>query len=326
MRLRPAVALIASLAATPLPALELDLPASARRAASETEPYGSARIAVTPWQPGGPQTIWAEGEIHREAWQIRTGSQTTLQILAPLREQLADAGFETIFECEARDCGGFDFRYAADLLPEPAMHVDLGDFRYLAAQRMGADRPDYVTLFVSRAGTRAFVHVTRIGARQEAEWVTASSRGLPEAEPDPAAGAAAPAPGTAEDDPAAVTRDLTRRGRAVLSDLTFDTGSARLSAESFPSLSTLADWLVANPGASVVLVGHTDAEGTLANNIALSRARAEAVRQRLADRYGIARSRVRAEGVGYLAPLDTNATEAGRTRNRRVEVVLSQPG
>ena len=52
------------------------------------------------------------------------GGQTTLQILAPLRDQLSEAGYEIIFECAANDCGGFDFRYALDLLPEPGAIKD----------------------------------------------------------------------------------------------------------------------------------------------------------------------------------------------------------
>lgn len=287
--------------------LGLDFPSTARRTAAETEPYGSSRVAVTEWQPGGPQTIWAEGEIHREAWQMDAGGLTTLQILVPLRDQLASAGFEPVFECEAHTCGGFDFRYAADLLPEPAMHVNLGDFRYLAAQRMRADRADYVTLFVSRAGERGFVHLTTIGATE------------PSATAPPASGFG----------PLAATGDLaqalTQTGHAVLDDLQFETGSARLASGRFASLASLAEWLDANRGVDVVLVGHTDAEGGLPGNVALSRARAEAVRARLIDEHGVAADRVRAEGVGYLAPLDTNSTPGGRERNRRVEVVLADP-
>jgi outer membrane protein OmpA-like peptidoglycan-associated protein len=71
------------------------------------------------------------------------------------------------------------------------------------------------------------------------------------------------------------------------------------------------------------LVGHTDASGSLAANIAVSERRAEAVAQVLIDRYGVDRDRVTAEGVGFLAPRATNQTEEGRQKNRRVEVVVT---
>ena len=86
------------------------------------------------------------------------GGQTTLQILAPLRDQLSEAGYEIIFECAANDCGGVDFRYALDLLPEPDMHVDLGDYRFVAAQRATDTRPEYITVVVSRTDAHGFVH------------------------------------------------------------------------------------------------------------------------------------------------------------------------
>jgi len=72
----------------------------------------------------------------------------------------------------------------------------------------------------------------------------------------------------------------------------------------------------------IALVGHTDTVGGLQGNIALSRERAQAVRQRLIDDYDIAPERVEAEGTGYLAPLATNRTAEGREANRRVEAVL----
>ena len=70
-----------------------------------------------------------------------------------------------------------------------------------------------------------------------------------------------------------------------------------------------------------MLVGHTDAEGSLEANRALSERRALAVVERLVASHGIAPERLRAEGVGYLVPRAPNTTEEGRARNRRVEVV-----
>jgi OOP family OmpA-OmpF porin len=109
----------------------------------------------------------------------------------------------------------------------------------------------------------------------------------------------------------------------VLADLSFETGSSRLSAGPFPALDELAAYMAANPGRSVTLVGHTDASGALEPNVALSRARARAVRERLIADYGIAAGRIAADGVGYLMPLAPNVTEEGRALNRRVEAVVT---
>ena len=72
----------------------------------------------------------------------------------------------------------------------------------------------------------------------------------------------------------------------------------------------------------MVLVGHTDSVGLLEPNIALSRSRAESVRQRLINQYGVPEDRIDAHGMGYLAPIATNLTAQGREANRRVEAVL----
>ena len=78
----------------------------------------------------------------------------------------------------------------------------------------------------------------------------------------------------------------------------------------------------AEPATKVMLVGHTDAEGPLGQNIELSRARANSVRARLISDYGVSEAQVAADGVGFLMPLAPNTSEEGRQLNRRVEAVL----
>ena len=72
----------------------------------------------------------------------------------------------------------------------------------------------------------------------------------------------------------------------------------------------------------VALVGHTDAQGSLDANIALSKRRAQAVADRLVAGHGVARAQLQAEGMGWLAPVATNLTPEGREANRRVEAVV----
>ena len=70
------------------------------------------------------------------------------------------------------------------------------------------------------------------------------------------------------------------------------------------------------------MVGHTDNVGNLPANLDLSRRRADAVAAALARDYGIARDRLTANGVASLAPVASNGSDAGRAKNRRVELVL----
>lgn len=71
----------------------------------------------------------------------------------------------------------------------------------------------------------------------------------------------------------------------------------------------------------LVIVGHTDSQGELDYNMDLSTRRARAVEAALVSNYGIAKNRLSAWGVGYLSPVATNRSEAGREKNRRVELV-----
>ena len=111
-------------------------------------------------------------------------------------------------------------------------------------------------------------------------------------------------------------------GRAVLEDLDFGSGADALDVGTYPSLKTLAAWLAREPAAQIVLVGHTDAVGSLEANTGLSQRRAEAVVNLLASDYGGNSEQLQAAGAGYLAPRASNLTDEGRARNRRVEVVL----
>ena len=130
-------------------------------------------------------------------------------------------------------------------------------------------------------------------------------------------------PSVAAADPGAIGQALHQIGVAVLDDLVFGSGSATLTEGDYASLAAVAAWLQANPAGTVALVGHTDASGSLAGNIALSERRAEALAEVLIDTHGADRARVIAEGVGFLAPRATNQTEEGRQKNRRVEVIVT---
>ncbi|MGV6839710.1 MAG: OmpA family protein, partial [Planktomarina sp.] len=117
-------------------------------------------------------------------------------------------------------------------------------------------------------------------------------------------------------------QSLENFGHFALEDLSFATGADALSDDDVPSLVELAEYLSANPHRTITLVGHTDSTGAAAANLALSQKRARAVRSVLIDRYGIDADRIKAEGVGDLAPRASNSTDEGRRLNRRVEVII----
>ncbi len=303
MRLSCIVAYLAL--ATPSVALDLSLPGGSLVQQVET-PAGSVRMPRNSWTEG---LVYpgVDGAVRRSVYTILNPALTTLQLVEPVRQTLAADGYEEVFACADRACGGFDFRFQLDLIPAPDMYVDLGDYRYLLMEKPGAS-PHSVALVASSSTTSGFLHVTEVGDAYLPE-VTSNVR----VDPRPAE--------TSLEDPELVQK-LIERGHAVLTDLEFATGSSDLGAGPFRSLQTIADWLEETPGAQIVLVGHTDSVGSLEANTSLSRRRALSVQNRLTSVLGANPSQVAADGAGALSPIASNLSAEGRAQNRRVEVVL----
>jgi outer membrane protein OmpA-like peptidoglycan-associated protein len=118
----------------------------------------------------------------------------------------------------------------------------------------------------------------------------------------------------------------TERGIVLtLGDVLFDVDKATLKAGATQGLSRLAAFLKEYPDRQVLVEGHTDSTGTEQYNLGLSQRRAESVVQFLALN-GIAPERALARGYGKAYPVAGNETAAGRQRNRRVEIVILDPG
>src|SRR5262249_43118281 len=113
----------------------------------------------------------------------------------------------------------------------------------------------------------------------------------------------------------------------ILEQVQFDTGKATIKKVSDPLLDEVAKVLKDHPELLKIEVqGHTDDRGLKAQNKILSQNRADAVMKALVKR-GIAAGRLVAKGYGQAAPPDTNTTDAGRQKNRRVQfnIVEKQP-
>lgn len=136
---------------------DLRFAAPAVQTATQDEPATTARIPTGPWTAAGLPTRLIEGDLRQQAWRIE-GTATTRDLIAPLRAQIETQGWTVDFACETAACGGFDFRYGLPVLTEPDMHVDLADFRFLAASR----GPEALMLMVSRAQEAGFVQLTLI--------------------------------------------------------------------------------------------------------------------------------------------------------------------
>jgi len=123
-------------------------------------------------------------------------------------------------------------------------------------------------------------------------------------------------------DAKAVSSELSAQGKMAFYDILFETGSAELKPSSDATLKVISEVIQASGDLKVIVVGHTDNEGALDPNINLSQARAQAVKARLVNDFGVDDARISAAGVAFLAPVTSNDTAQGRALNRRVEIVV----
>ncbi|MGB1234219.1 MAG: OmpA family protein [Planktomarina sp.] len=285
-------------------AQSLQVPGSPVSIATEAREGLTFDLPVGIWDGAVPTTV-LEGRTQHQVFHLPRNAGA-VRVIEQVLAQLLDQGYETLLSCRDKECGGFDFRFALDLIKPPKLFIDLGHYQYVSAQH-----PDGrgIALLASRTQDNVHLHITTI-TPEEADGVTIE-------------GVAYTPVDQPHIDPTDLPTALDTTGSFILSDLRFKTGSSQLDGDSFASLTALSDYLSAAPQRTIALVGHTDATGALDGNIALSRKRADAVRTLLLGRYGIAPDRVAAEGMGYLAPVAVNTTDVGRALNRRVEVIVT---
>lgn len=309
--MRAALALLALLAAAPALGAEpfdAGAPKGAEQTAYLERIDDSYDLPVTRFTAQVPGTEPVTGRITWAGFRLADPDATTEAVMAGYRARLTEAGFSAILDCANTACGGFDFRFGASILPAPGMLLDASDFRQLTLRR--GDGEAHVSVLVSRVLEAVYIQTVSVIA------------GI-----DPAAISPAPKVETAPEtvilplDERALFDELTRNGHVAVSGLEFDTGGAALSAGSGEAIALLARLLARNGDLAVVIVGHSDNEGSLDANIDLSQRRAVAVRTALIKE-GVTAARLEARGVGYLAPVTSNATPDGRAANRRVELVL----
>jgi outer membrane protein OmpA-like peptidoglycan-associated protein len=118
------------------------------------------------------------------------------------------------------------------------------------------------------------------------------------------------------------TRDSARGLIVNMSDVLFDTGSYTLKPGAREKLAKISGIVLAHPGLTLQIEGHTDSVGGDDFNQQLSERRADSVRDFLAEQ-GVAPSSITARGFGKMQPVASNDTAEGRQRNRRVELVVN---
>lgn len=285
-------AIIGLSAASALEAADIVLPATAELIDREVR-EGSIALPIGRYSVVARPSVSTTGQIARQSWVI-PGTDNAEALIRQLQDQYERQGFAETWQCQTDSCGGFDFRYGIETSPPPVFDINLEEFHYVDLRN---EDGEIITLLSSPLNGNIYLQQIYVTADDEGEafnFVTESE----------------------------TLTDTANTARIILTSVKFNVGSSTPSEYDAEEIERLATRLADNESETLYIVGHSDQSGSLQSNINITRARAEAVRRILIDEYGVASSRILADGVGFLAPIADNATEEGREANRRVEAVF----
>ena len=246
-----------------------------------------------------------EGRLTRLSYLAPAG-RSALEVFRNYEQELAGKGFETLFKGE-KEALGFRFGARYTGLYSQIFEYNETDNRYLAARLSRPEGNVTVAIYVS-----AYEMGLSGGLKPEKGQPVIQVDIVDEAAMDHRMVVV-----SAEK----MASSIETTGSIALYGIFFDFDKAEVKPESLPTLEQMAKLLSDFPALKLHIVGHTDNVGDLEYNQKLSLTRAESVTKELIVRYAIAPDRLRAAGVGPLAPVASNRTEEGRAKNRRVELV-----
>lgn len=288
-----------------------DHPLIGRYAGSEITAYKVAEFNEQRFV-NAPLDIRADGETFTEANSFKVEGRITdirydapkdrsaLEIMRNYEESLKSKGFEAVYACANESCfkgktSLYRFNFVAGDGPINYRY-DTG-VRYLLAKATRPSGDVYAAIVIGESKGNPLVHVIAADLKPMETGQIAFI------------------------DASAMAQSMAANGRVALYGILFDFDKAEIRAESRPTLDEIAKFLKASPALSVVVTGHTDSKGAFDYNVDLSKRRAAAVVAELTSRYGIAAARLTPFGAGMASPIAPNEDEAGRARNRRVELV-----
>ena len=272
------------------------------------------------------KSVEAEGTRSRIAY-VTPAGRSPLEVLRNYQDVVEENGGEVLFECKADACGGDAKRAASggggwmslmqyffserDLAVKSfstgdcALNSKISDQRYFTAKTPVEAGDALITVHTYQlqestyckalAGrTVAVVQVLEPKARDKKMVLVEAEK---------------------------MADSLAESGGISLYGIYFDTDKADIKPESEPTLAEVAKLLKADQKLAIIVVGHTDNQGSFDYNLDLSSRRAAAVKAALSSQFGIDAKRMTAAGAGMMAPVATNDTEEGRAKNRRVALV-----
>lgn len=250
----------------------------------------------------GPEWLKQQGRASELRYELPPGS-SSLEVASSYEADLKAKGFSILFSCADQEClvGNLRDLYllGEQLDPTNGISTAYADHvRYLLAKLERPEGAIYVSAMAGEDKDRAVVFVRVLEAK-----------GM-----DPAKVATAA--------PEDLSDSLASQGSVNLYGILFDYNQDAVKPESKPALDEIAKVLTDKPALRLKIIGHTDNAGSAAYNLDLSPRRAANVSAALVGGYGIDPARLSFEGAGLSRPIESNDTDEGRAKNRRVELVV----
>lgn len=260
-----------------------------------------------------------EGKITRLAYFAPIG-KSAIEVLRNYQEALKKAGFKPKFTCDKEACSSGSriqqpFIGYARSMKQVTSYGGYSDMAFEVLNN--GDEPHYAWGLLKTGGRDVVVSIliSRMDASEGSPIKNRVSTFIEIVEPK------SMETGQVTVDSGALQKGLASDGKVALYGIYFDTAKAEIKPESKPQLDEMAKLLNADKSVKVFVVGHTDNQGGVEANLALSQRRADAIAAVLASSYKIDPKRMVAKGVANFAPVASNDAQDGRSRNRRVELV-----
>ena len=248
-----------------------------------------------------------EGRLTQNVYAVPPGPSSA-EVFRNYQMDMAAKGFRVLFQARQAETGPAMASHFENMGPGTQIWgYSPQEARYAAAVKEDGDAKTYIALYIveyqdgyeprftpAKGQVMVRLDVLQVGALSDRMVVVSAAQ---------------------------IANDLDAAGRISLYGVLFDFNKASIKPESRPALDEIARFLKNSPAKKIYVVGHTDNVGGFDFNMQLSKARAASVVTDLTRTYGIPADRMTANGVGLLSPVASNATEDGRAKNRRVELL-----
>ncbi len=265
----------------------------------------------------------AEGPLTREGFQKRStpegalecflyrgpSGRTALEIFRNYEQQLKKSGLSILFSCTDNSClqGTYSSFFISlygsthnnvekrNTFPAKEITNIYRGQHYVSALWKGTETNKYVTIGIATVDDVIYTYIdilTQKNMDTDMVKITANY----------------------------IRDEISKQGKVVIYETLFETGKSTLMPTAAAVINEMLSYIRANPTKNFYVVGHTDDTGDFEANMTLSMQRAQRLTDELIKKGATARQ-LTPKGVGPLAPVGTNQTEAGKQRNRRVELV-----